>query len=195
MAGTPSATCSLTDTITGKTLSQYVNECRPQQDNLFVNNFFNMSYADGKGGVKTAFKAQFESVRAQTDDLIRSGDGIASMSSLTGTTASSVNTRINSLQKKKDMLLAEIKATQAQAEGADRGFLDSIMNGNPQEESIPTLQDASLMIFWFGWLVMALTLIAVRWFSPEGGWRAGAFTAILLFLVTICVYALLQQVA
>jgi hypothetical protein len=69
------------------------------------------------------------------------------------------------------------------------------MNGNPQEESIPTLQDGALMIFWFGWLVMALTLVAVRWFSPQGNWKAGAFTAILLFLVTICVYALLQQVA
>ena len=194
MSGTKDAICS-TDVIDKMTLSQYVEKCRPQDQTNQANNFFNISYDDGKGGNKTAFKSQFESVRAQTDDLIRSGDGISSMLSLTGATANSVNTRIDSLQKKKDMLLAEIKATQAQTEGADRGFLDSIMNGNPQEESIPTLQDASLMIFWFGWLVMALTLIAVRWFSPQGGWRAGAFTAILLFLVTICVYALLQQIA
>ena len=60
---------------------------------------------------------------------------------------------------------------------------------------IPNLQDLTLLVFWFGWLFMIVTIVAVRWFSPGGGWKAGSFTMGLMLLVTMCVYALIVQIA
>jgi hypothetical protein len=51
----------------------------------------------------------------------------------------------------------------------------------------------SLLLFWFAWIVMMTTLVGVRWSS--GGMTGALYTFVILFLVTVVLYALLQQIA
>jgi len=83
----------------------------------------------------------------------------------------------------------------ARVSQADRTFLEDVMNGAPQQQTAPTLQDITLLLFWFGWLTLMILLVYVRWASPGGGWKSGVFTLALMVFVTICVYALLIRVA
>jgi hypothetical protein len=42
---------------------------------------------------------------------------------------------------------------------------------------------------------MSIVLIIVRTVSEGGGWKSGLFSFVILLLVTVCIFAILQQVA
>ena len=69
------------------------------------------------------------------------------------------------------------------------------MHKTPRKELAPSIQDGVLLLFWFGWLTMMITLVVIRWLSPGGTWKAGLFTLLLLTILTICVYGLLLRIA
>jgi cell division protein FtsB len=189
MAGSTNLTnaqCTLGTSQTN-TFDNYIKTCRTNNDTARANNFFNTSTAN--------FNDSFETLRAQFDNLLISGSSVSTLADLSGATGKDANRQLDSLQKRKDTLRAEIKTLRSQVEGIDRQFLDDIMNGTPKYEVAPSLQDGTLLLFWFAWIIMSITIVAVRWLSPTGGWKAGTFTLLLMLLVTICIHALLTQVA
>lgn len=167
--------------------NQYITQCRDAADVRLADQFFSNS--------KAKYKAIFENLRAQSTDFLLVGDNLMTVSNLAGNSTSSVNDRLNDLSKKHDILTAEIRKYRGLAEAADKTFLDDILHGPPKEEIAPSLQDASLLLFSLGWLFITITLVAVRWGSPGGGWKNGLFTLAIMLLVTMCLYALLKQVA
>jgi hypothetical protein len=169
-----------------KNFQEYVAQCRTTDDTRRAKNLFAPSIAD--------FTGAFEKMRAEFDDLMIIGDGTAVMANLAGNTTGQVDSQLSGFQKRKDMLLAELKAVRTQVQGIDKGFLETIMQGTPEKELAPTLQDWSLLLFSFAWMVMVLTLTAIRYIS-SGGWKPAAFTFAILMLVTLCLYGILQQVA
>lgn len=177
----------LLNTAETQNFNTYVSQCRTTSDITRANNLFTPSVAQ--------FKDSFAGLRGQYDSLFLAGTNTSIMASLAGTSTTSANQQINDLSKKKDYMLAEIKAKRSQVEAADRGFMDSVMNVPDKKPWIPNLQDLTLLVFWFGWLFMVITIISVRWFSPGGTWKAGLFTLGLMAIVTLCVYALIAQVA
>jgi hypothetical protein len=183
---TKDAMC-LSGTSQTATFNDYITKCRSTNDTRMSTNFFSEA--------KENIKSTFESLRAQFDDLIMTGDSIDTMANLTGTTTGAVDNQILELRQKKENLLKEIKHYKRISDSANKTFLEDIYNGTPQKELAPSLQDVAMLLFWFSWIVMIFTLTAVRWFSPGGTWRAGLFTLLLLLLVSVCVYALLVRVA
>jgi hypothetical protein len=181
---TANAQCLSTSAETN-TFNQYIASCRKGPDVTRAANFF--------GNANQDFKEAYQLVKAEYDNLITTGNGTNDLATLSGTTVSQTDSRISSLTKKKDLLLAEIKAIKAQGEAADRSFMNEIVNGNPQAGPIPSLQDMSLLLFWFAWIVMLVTLVGVRWSSA--GFTGAVYTFVILFLVTMVVYGILQQVA
>ena len=177
----------LTNTSQTQTFNSYIASCRTNSDTVRANNLFSPSIND--------FKNTFTQMRAEFDNLLIAGDNAAAIANLTGASTAEANTQLSELTKKKDMTMAEIKHLRTQVEASDRTFLDTVMNGPNEKESAPSLQDVALLIFWFGWLVVTVTIVTMRWTSPGGGWRAGVFTLGLMALVTLCVYAILLQVA
>jgi hypothetical protein len=180
------AQCTLGTSET-RTFETYLRSCRTIQDNTRANNFFSPSTVD--------FNNSFENLRAQFDNLLHSGNSISVMADMAGATGDQANRQLDTLQKRRDMLAAEIKSMRSKVEGSDRQFLDDIMNGTPKKELAPSLQDGALLLFWFSWMIMVVTIVGVRWGSPSGGWKPGLFTLLLMILVTICVYAILGMVA
>jgi hypothetical protein len=177
-----SATC-LPNSTESQQFQQYLNTCRTKQDTRIANTFLSETIQK--------YSTLFDSYRAQYTDLILNADNLYSLTS----NASSLNDEHNALQKQKDKLKEEIKYYRTQAGASDKAFLEDIYNGTPQKQLAPTLQDIILLLFWFGWLVMSITLIFVRWTSPGGGWQAGLFVSMILILVTLCIFAILVQVA
>ena len=167
--------------------NNYVTQCRSADDTRVANQFFSNS--------KVNYKSIFETLRAQCTDFILTANNLMSVSSLSGNSTTGVNSRLNELSKKKDLLTTEIQNYRSIAEAADKTFLDDILHGPPKKELAPSLQDASLLLFWLGWLFITITLVAVRLGSPGGGWKNGLFALAVMLLVTICLYALLKQVA
>ncbi len=180
------ATC-LPNTAQTQTFQTYVSQCRTAADTARATNFFSNSIAEYKG--------TFQSLRAQFDDLIMLGDKVNSLTNASGQTVNSVDGQIGDLQKKKDKILAEIQSLRRSSEAADKTFLEDVMHGTPKEEVAPSMQDAVLLLFWFGWTVMIVTLVGIRWMSPGGNYKSGLFTFAILFLITLCVYAIIQKVA
>jgi len=171
-----------------KAFTDYVSQCRSDNDTARSTNFFSESV--------TTIQSQFENLRAQFDDLIHTGDSISSIMNLTGNTATHADSKITSLTKRKEVLLQTLKEKRRIADSADKSFLEDIMHKTPgKKELAPSLQDATLLLFWSGWITMVLTLTAVRWFSPGGTWQAGAITFILMVLVTGALYSLLIRIA
>jgi hypothetical protein len=188
MAGTNAANAKcLLNTSETQNFNSYVTQCRTTSDITRANNLFTPSVAQ--------FKDTFAGLRAEYDSLLVAGNNTSVMASLAGTTTASANDQLNELSRKKDRLLSQIKATRVEAEAADRGFMDSVMHVPEKKPWIPNLQDLTLLVFWFGWLFMVVTIVSVRWFSPGGTWMAGVFTLGLMLLVTICIYALIVQIA
>ena len=175
----------LTGTSQSNTFQEYLTACRTNDDSSRANNFFT--------DVNNNFKSTFESLKAEYDNLITMGNGTNDLATLSGTTITQTDGRLSAFTKKKDLLLAEIKAVKAQGEAADRSFMNEIVNGNPQGSSVPSLQDISLLLFWFAWIVMVVVLLGVRFSS--GGIKGLLVTFVVLFLVTIAMYALLLQLA
>jgi hypothetical protein len=165
----------------------YVSVCRTSSDIARANTFFSNS--------TQVYKDTFQKLRAQFDDLLVTGDASNTMAELAGSTTTQTNTELNSLSKKKDVLMAEIDGYRRQAESADKSFLEDVLHGTPKEELVPTLQDATLLLFWAGYLILAVTLVLVRFGSPGGGWRAGLVALVIMLLVTLVLFALLRQVA
>ena len=165
----------------------YINTCRNNDDTARANTFFSQSIVN--------FKDIFQSLRGQYDNFMIAGDAQNSLMSLSGNSADAVKKQLYELTSRKEKLTQDIRNTQSKAEASDREFLDDIMHGQPKGETISTLQDVALGIFWLGWVLMAIVLVAVRWGSPGGNWRAALFTLAIIILSTVCVYALLYTVA
>lgn len=170
-----------------RTFNEYVNNCRQIPDQRAALNYFS--------NAQQTYRDSFQRLRAQAQDLLLMGRNTSDLLNLSGGTVGEANKQINALTQRQDQLRREIAHYQRISESADKSFLEDIMHGAPQKESVPTLQDAALLVFWFGWLIMSVVLVAVRWGSPGGSLSAAAFTLLLLLIVTLCVYALLRQVA
>ena len=184
-ANTTNAQC-LRSAGLGQSFDQYITNCRTNDDTMMARRLFPDS---------AVFKNTFQQLRAQFDDVLTTGDSIKTLANLSGATVSGADQQIQQLQEKKNGLTAEIGKYRRISESADRSFMDEVMNGTPKEQLTPTLQDVTLLLFWFGWLTMIITLVFVRWSSPGGGWKSGVFTLALVLLVTLCVYALIAKIA
>ena len=165
----------------------YINTCRKAMDTSRANNFFSRSSSD--------FKALFQQLRAQYDDLIVMGDSQNSLASLSGNNQQGVSDQIKSLTKKKEELTYEVKRLQSEAQSSDKMFLDDIMHRQEKQELYPSIQDFALGLFVFGWIVMSCVLIYVRGTSSGGGVLPGFITFLLLLIVSMCLYGILSYVA
>jgi hypothetical protein len=177
-----SATC-LPNSTESQQFQQYLQKCRTSQDTRIANTFLSSTIEK--------YITLFDSYRAQFTDLIINTDNLYALTSNT----SSLNDEHTALQKQKDKLKDQITYYRRNAGASDKTFLEDIYKETPQKQLSPSLQDAILLLFWFGWLVMSITLIFVRWTSPGGGWKAGLFVTMVLVLVTLCIFAILVQVA
>jgi hypothetical protein len=178
-----SATCLAGDA-SSVAFQQYIRNCRNnvnKNDDAIANNF--LSEAIDK------YKNIFDSYRAQYTDLMITTDNLQASTQ----NASSLGDQIDNLRKQKQKLIEEIKRYRTEAGASDRMFLEDVYNGTPQKKNAPTLQDLALLLFWFGWLVMGLVLIAIRWMS--GGWKGGLFVFVIFLLVTLCVFAIINYAA
>jgi hypothetical protein len=183
----PNAVCLNGAQLGTLTFPAYVQQCLKDENLTSVDN--NIIY------LKDYFINSYAALKGEYDSLIITLNNVNNLKTKTNSTTANLDERILSLTKKKKELEDELKRYTAEAEAKNQSFLDSILQGRPKETLTPTLQDATLLIFWFGWALLAITLVAVRWLSPGGGWRAGLYAAILLLLVTLCLYAVLQKVA
>ncbi len=170
----------------GQSFDQYINNCRTNPDTMMARRLFPDS---------TVFKNTFQELRGQFDDILTTGNSMNALVNLSGATVSGADKQIQQLQEKKNSVQAEIGKYRRISESADRSFMEDVMNGTPKEQLTPTLQDVTLLLFWFGWLTMIITIVFVRWASPGGGWKSGVFTLALVLLVTLCVYALIVKIA
>jgi len=169
-----------------QSFTEYITQCRTSSDTTMAKHMF----PDAE-----AFKSVFQNFRSQFDDMIHTGDAMSALANLSGATVSGADQQIQQLDEKKSSIRSEIAKYRRISESADRSFMDTIVEGQPQEQLAPTLQDITLLVFWFGWLVMTVLLVWVRWASPGGGWQSGLFTLTLLLVATLCVYALLVNIA
>lgn len=170
-----------------QTFNQFISTCLKGDDATRLNTIFQ--------SLESQFIDAYSDSRAQFGNLIGTYNGVNSLKTKTNSSTTDADATIMTLTKKKNNLEEELKRYKSEAEAKNQSFLDSILQGTPKETLTPTLQDATLLIFWFGWILLAVTLVAVRWLSPGGGWRAGIFAAILILLVTLCLYAVLQKIA
>lgn len=169
------------------TFPQYVQTCLKDGDLARVNTIFK--------SLESQFIDAWRESRAEFGNLLNTYIGINTFKKNTNSSTEDANATLTTLTKKKDQLEEELKRYKSEAEAKNQSFLDSILQGTPKETLTPTLQDATLMLFWFGFILLGVTLIFVRWFSPGGNWKSGLFASILLILITLCIYAVLQQVA
>ncbi len=178
------ATC-LPGTQDSATFKNFIEKCRLEKDTQTANTFLS-STLEKYNGVFSKYRDQFT-------DLIFTADQLAD--SMTGASMHNVVEQIKAYHNKKTQLKSEIDHYRNVSNSAEKTFLEDIYKGNPKPEVAPSLQDIALLTFWFAWLVMSLTLIAVRWFSPGGNLLSAFFTFALLFFVTLAVYGVMIQVA
>jgi hypothetical protein len=164
-----------------KQFQNYINACRTSKDTSIATTFMSQT-VDKYIGI-------FESQRAHYNDLMISADNLSSAS---GSSKALLN-ELNGMAKQKEKLKHEIEHYRTESKSADKMFLEDIYNKTSKKEFAPSLQDVALLLFWFGWLLISITLIVVRW--STGGWQAGLFSAVILLLVTVCLFAILVQVA
>lgn len=160
---------------------KYINACRTQKDTSIATTFLSETI-DKYIGV-------FDMHRAHFNDLMITADNLSSAS---GSSQSLIN-EMEEMAKKKVKLKHEIEHYRTESKSADKMFLEDIYNKTSKKEFAPSLQDVALLLFWFSWIVISITLIVVRW--STGGWQAGLFSFVILLLVTVCVFAILVQVA
>jgi hypothetical protein len=120
---------------------------------------------------------------------------MSSLVNLAGATTSKANDRIDELSKRKEILKSEIHHYRQKEQTSDKNFLEDIMHRTPKKEVASTLQDAVLLLFWFGWSVLCSILVIVRYTSPGGSVTSAAFSFVLILMVTVCIFALLNAVA
>jgi hypothetical protein len=171
-----------------QTFGQFVNTClQSNNNNTRLNTIFK--------SLESQFIDAWVQSRAEFGNLMNTYKGINTFKQNTNSTTTDADATITTLTKKKEDLSEELKRYKSEADAKNQSFLDSILQGTPKETLSPTLQDATLLLFWFGWILLGVALIFVRWMSPGGGWKSGLFATLLLLLVTLCLYAVLQQVA
>lgn len=163
----------------------YVQRCRTTDDTRVAMNFLTETLEK--------YMKVFQNYRDQFNNLLISADALA-VNTSAGTTQK-LEDQKKALFSRRDKLKEEISHYRRISESAEKTFLEDIYRGTPQKEEIPTLQDVALFTFWLGWLLMGLVLVAVRWGSPGGTFLSAVFALIILALTTVCVYALLRQVA
>jgi hypothetical protein len=178
------ATC-LGGTEDSSRFQSYVSRCRTTDDTRVAMNFLTQTLEK--------YKAVFQNYRDQFNNLMISADALASNTN--AQTRQQLEDQKNALFKRRDTLKQEISNYRRISDSAEKAFLEDIYHGTPQKEESPTLQDVALFSFWLGWLVMGLVLVAVRWGSPGGNFMSAVFALLILALTTVCVYALLKQVA
>ena len=183
---TPDGRC-VTGTDIPNNFQTYMDVCRSKDVKDVSSNFFEQS--------TRTIQEQFITVRAQSLDLITTGDSVDAVMNLSGNSGSEVKKRIDTLGKQNRELLQSIDEKRRIADSADKSFIEDIMHKTPRKELAPSIQDGVLLLFWFGWVTMMVTLVVIRWFSPGGTWKAGLFTFLLLTILTICVYGLLLRIA
>ena len=120
---------------------------------------------------------------------------MSSLVNLAGATTSKANGQIDALSKRKEILKSKIHHYRQKEQTSDKNFLEDIMHKTPKKEVTSTLQDITLLLFWFGWIILCSILIIVRYASPGGSVTSAAFSFVLVLMVTICIYALLNAVA
>lgn len=178
------ATC-LGGTEDSAKFQSYVSRCRTTDDTRVAMNFLSQTL--------DKYRAVFQNYRDQFNNLMISADALASNTN--AQTRQQLEDQKNALFQRRDLLKEEISKYRRLSDSAEKAFLEDIYRGTPQKEEIPTLQDVALFTFWLGWLVMGLVLVAVRWASPGGNFMSATFALLILALTTVCVYALLKQVA
>jgi hypothetical protein len=136
----------------------------------------------------------FETLRGQATDLLQTGDRISVFADTGASTTAAANERLNALTRSRDTLRAEKNKFRRQAETADKAFLEDIMHGNPKGSPAMTLQDATLLLFFFSWLVMTIVLVSVRYGSPGGSLTSAGLTVLLLLFATSVMYGLIRTV-
>lgn len=161
----------------------YIDQCKTPSDTAVATTFLS--------GTIDKYKGLFSTRRAQYDDLIITGNNLAALNGSTG----DMDSQINKLSKQKAELQHQIEVNRSESSAYDQTFLEDIYNGTPDKKLAPTLQDVSLLLFWFGWLVMSVVLIYVRTMSPGGTFQSGLFVFVLLLLVTLCVFAIISYAA
>lgn len=161
----------------------YINSCRTPEDLRRATTFI--------GNTIEKYVTLFDSYRSQFTDLMISADGLNNSMG----NADSINQQISGLQETKNKLKKEIEEYRVLSNNSDKTFLEDIYYGTPKKLLAPTVQDITLLIFWFSWLIMSIVLIIVRTVSEGGGWKSGLFSFVILLLVTVCIFAILQQVA
>jgi len=159
----------------------YINSCRTSKDTQLATTFLSQTVEKYIG--------LFDTHRAHFNDLMITADNLSSSSGNSRTLSS----ELDGMAKKKESLKNEIEHYRTESKSSDKMFLEDIYNKTAKKEFAPSLQDVALLLFWFSWLVISITLIVVRWVT--GGWKAGLFSAVILLLVTVCVFAILVQVA
>jgi hypothetical protein len=184
---TADATC-LANSLESNTFNTYITKCRTQADNTRSTHFFSESLNE----IKDSFAQQ----RSHFDNLIHTGNSLHTLGSLSQNTKGGVDTRIRDLTEETKTLNTKLQKYRTISSSSDKSFLEDIMNGKtPQKELTPSLQDVTLLLFWFGWTFIIITLTAVRWFSPQGTWKEGLSTLFLLLLITFCLYSILVYIA
>lgn len=178
------ATC-LSGTEDSTKFQSYVRRCRTTEDTRIALNFMTDTLEK--------YMKVFQNYRDQFNNLIISADAIAVNTN--SETTKKLEDQKKALFNRRDKLKEEIAQYRRLSESAEKSFLEDIYRGTPQKEEIPTLQDVALFTFWLGWLIMGLILVAVRWGSPGGTFMSAVFALLILALTTVCIYALLKQVA
>ena len=164
---------------------EYIRQCTSLNDESRLNNLVDTAvYSD-----------TIQNLRDVTNDLIISVDNIQNMHAKTGTTVSQLDREINSLMQTVDTLNSKKKTIETETQANDRSFLDHVISDVPTNESFPTLQDISIALFLFGWLVLGLSLLTIRTIGPSGSFRGGALVLLLFLFVTFLLYAILKVVA
>lgn len=161
----------------------YIDQCKSSSDKAVATTFLSETI--------NKYKEIFSSHRAQYDDLLITADNLVALSGNTG----DMDSQINKLSRQKTELQHKVNTNRSESSAYDQTFLEDIYNGTPDKKFAPTLQDVSLLLFWFGWLVMSIVLIYVRTMSPGGTYQSGLFVFVILLLTTLCVYAIINYVA
>lgn len=170
----------------------YVQSCITTGDITALKNLFNglnLQTSDKRNQNDTTNKEVLDSAYTEAIAL---GDRL---NDIAGNTTGN-DAQMKKLQEEKERLSRELRNLTQEAQSADRTFLDTLIEKDePKYETFPSLQDASLAIFWIGWLVVGIVLVLGKFLGPEGSVRTGMIVFMLFILVSVLVYGLLKKVA
>lgn len=170
----------------------YIQSCLSSGDMNALKNVFNGLNLDSTDKRNQGDTTNKEILDGSYNEAITLGDNLSNMA---GSTKSS-DSQIKSLLTEKERLQKELRDITQEAQSADRTFLDTLIEKDePKYETFPSLQDASLAIFWIGWLTVGIVLVLGKFMGSDGSMRSGMIVFMLFILVTVLVYGLLKKVA